>query len=34
LSEALKLIAVGKIHDGKTLVGLLLYDAARKSGRL
>jgi ADP-ribose pyrophosphatase len=34
LSEALKLIADGKIHDGKTLIGLLLYDAARKSGRL
>ena len=34
LSEALKLIADGKIHDGKTLVGLLLYDAARRAGRL
>jgi ADP-ribose pyrophosphatase len=34
LSHALKLIADGKIHDGKTLVGLLLFDAARKSGRI
>jgi ADP-ribose pyrophosphatase len=34
LSEALALIAANKIHDGKTLVGLLLYDAARRSGRL
>jgi ADP-ribose pyrophosphatase len=34
LSEALALITANKIHDGKTLVGLLLYDAARRSGRL
>ena len=34
LSEALALIAANKIHDGKTLVGLMLYDAARRSGRL
>jgi ADP-ribose pyrophosphatase len=34
LSEALALVAANKIHDGKTLIGLLLYDAARKSGRL
>ena len=34
LSEALALIAANKIHDGKTLVGLLLYDAARRAGRL
>ena len=34
LSEALALIADNKIHDGKTLVGLLLYDSARRSGRL
>jgi ADP-ribose pyrophosphatase len=33
LSEALALIAANKIHDGKTLVGLLLYDAARRAGR-
>jgi ADP-ribose pyrophosphatase len=34
LSEAMKLVAEGKIHDGKTLVGLSLYDAARRDGRL
>jgi ADP-ribose pyrophosphatase len=34
LSEALKLIADGKIHDGKTLIGLSLFDAARKAGRI
>jgi ADP-ribose pyrophosphatase len=34
LSEALSLVAANKIHDGKTLIGLLLYDAARRSGRL
>jgi len=34
LSEALALVAANKIHDGKTLIGLLLYDAARRSGRL
>jgi ADP-ribose pyrophosphatase len=34
LSEALGLIADRKIHDGKTLIGLLLYDAARRNGRL
>jgi ADP-ribose pyrophosphatase len=34
LSEAMKLVAAGKIHDGKTLIGLSLYDAARKAGRL
>jgi ADP-ribose pyrophosphatase len=34
LSEALALIAANKIHDGKTLVGLLLYDAARRAGRI
>jgi ADP-ribose pyrophosphatase len=27
LSEALALVAANKIHDGKTLIGLLLYDA-------
>ena len=30
----MKLIAEGKIHDGKTLIGLSLYDAARREGRL
>jgi ADP-ribose pyrophosphatase len=34
LSQALALIAANKIHDGKTLVGLSLYDAARRAGRL
>jgi ADP-ribose pyrophosphatase len=34
LSEALALVAANKIHDGKTLIGLLLYDAARHAGRL
>jgi ADP-ribose pyrophosphatase len=34
LSDALKLVHEGKIHDGKTIVGLLLYDNARRSGRL
>jgi ADP-ribose pyrophosphatase len=34
LSEALALVAANKIHDGKTLIGLMLYDNARRSGRL
>jgi ADP-ribose pyrophosphatase len=34
LSQAMKMIADGKIHDGKTLIGLSLYDAARREGRL
>ena len=34
LSEALALVAANKIHDGKTLIGLMLYDAARRSGSL
>ncbi len=34
LSQALALIAANKIHDGKTLVGLMLYDSARRAGRL
>jgi len=34
LSQVMKLIAEGKIHDGKTLIGLSLYDAARREGRL
>lgn len=34
LSQATKMVADGKIHDGKTLIGLSLYDAARKAGRL
>jgi len=34
LSEVLARIAAGKIHDGKTLIGILFYDAARRTGRL
>jgi ADP-ribose pyrophosphatase len=34
LSEALALVTSQKIYDGKTLIGLLLYDAARRSGSL
>jgi len=34
LSEALGLIAAQKIHDGKTLIGLLLYDEALRKGRI
>jgi ADP-ribose pyrophosphatase len=33
LSEAMALIAANKIQDGKTLIGLMLYDAALKAGR-
>lgn len=33
LSKALTLIAANKIHDGKTLIGLLLYDAGRRAGQ-
>jgi ADP-ribose pyrophosphatase len=34
LSKALELIAEGSIHDGKTLIGLSLFDQARRAGRL
>jgi len=34
LSKALALVAANQIHDGKTLIGLSLYDAARRAGRL
>jgi ADP-ribose pyrophosphatase len=34
LSQALALIATNKIHDGKTLIGVSLYAAARREGRL
>ncbi len=34
LSEVLALIAADKIDDGKTLIGVLFYDAARRAGRL
>jgi ADP-ribose pyrophosphatase len=33
LSEALALIAANKIHDGKTLIGLMLYDSIRRTGQ-
>ena len=34
LSEAMRLVAMNQIHDGKTLIGLSLYDAALRAGRL
>lgn len=34
LSKALALIAADKIHDGKTLIGVLFYAAAHREGRL
>lgn len=34
LSEALGFVAEGKIHDGKTLIGLCLYNRARQDGVL
>lgn len=34
LSEALALIMANKIHDGKTIIGLMLLDAARRDRRL
>src|SRR5438874_7652379 len=34
LSEALALIAANKIHDGKTLIGLMLYENIRRTGHL
>jgi len=34
LSQVLAMIAENKIHDGKTLIGLSLYEAARRAGRL
>jgi ADP-ribose pyrophosphatase len=34
LSQALALVTANKIHDGKTLIGLMLYDAARRAGHL
>ena len=33
LSKAMQLVRDGKIHDGKTLIALSLYDAARRDGR-
>lgn len=34
LSEALALASANKIHDGKTLIGLMLYDRLRREKRL
>lgn len=34
LSEAMRLVAANEIHDGKTLIGLSLYSAARQSGHV
>ena len=34
LSEAMRLVATNQIHDGKTLIGLSLYDAALRAGRM
>ena len=34
LSEAMRLVASNRIHDGKTLIGLSLFAAARRDGRL
>ena len=34
LSQAMQMIAENRIHDGKTLIGLSLYEAARRAGRL
>jgi ADP-ribose pyrophosphatase len=33
LSDAMRMVAEGKIHDGKTLIALQLYDNARRAGR-
>jgi ADP-ribose pyrophosphatase len=34
LSEAMSLVRANKIHDGKTLIGLSLLDAAIRENRL
>ena len=34
LPEVMERVAANKIHDGKTLIGLMLYDKARREGRL
>jgi ADP-ribose pyrophosphatase len=34
LSEAMRMVATNQIHDGKTLIGLSLYDTALKAGKL
>ena len=33
LSQAMTLAEANKIHDGKTLIGLMLYDIGRRAGR-
>lgn len=33
-SQAMRMVAAGEIHDGKTLIALSLYDAERRAGRL
>jgi ADP-ribose pyrophosphatase len=34
LSEALALVSANKVHDGKTLIGLMIYDRMRREGRV
>jgi ADP-ribose pyrophosphatase len=34
LSEAMRMVAAGQIHDGKTLIALSLYDRARQDEHL
>ena len=34
LSKVMEMVAAGEIHDGKTLIALSLYNAARRDGRL
>jgi ADP-ribose pyrophosphatase len=34
LSEAIAMIDANNIHDGKTLIGIMLYERARRSGQL
>jgi ADP-ribose pyrophosphatase len=34
LSEVISMIDANKIHDGKTLIGIMLYERARRSGQL
>ena len=34
LSKVMEMVSAGEIHDGKTLIALSLYDAARRDGRV
>jgi ADP-ribose pyrophosphatase len=34
LSQIMRMVAAGQIHDGKTIIALSLYEAARRDGRL